>query len=45
MAMKIDNRAAYIGTVINALTDLPKALARVENLRQKDLSLVEGGVG
>lgn len=45
MAIKIDKSAAYIGTVMNALTDLPTALALVENWRQKDLSLVEGGVG
>jgi hypothetical protein len=45
MAIKIDKSAAYIGTVMKALTDFPKALALVENLRQKDFSLVEGGVG
>lgn len=45
MAIKIDKRAAYIGTVMNALTDFPTALALVENRRQKDLNLVDGGVG
>jgi len=45
MAIKIESRAAYIGTVMKALTDFKKLLLFVENLRQKAANLVEGGVG
>jgi hypothetical protein len=45
MAMKIESSAAYIGTVMKALTDFKKALPFVWNLRQKAANLVAGGVG
>jgi len=45
MAIKIESKAAYIGTVMNALTDFMMAFPLVWNLRQKAANLVEGGVG
>ena len=45
MAIKIESRAAYIGTVMKALTDFKKALPLVRNLREKAANLVVGGAG
>jgi len=45
MAIKIESRAAYIGTVMNALTDFPMTLALAEIFRHMERSRVEGGVG
>jgi hypothetical protein len=45
MAIKIESKAAYIGTVMKALTDFKNALPLVWNLREKAANLVEGGVG
>jgi hypothetical protein len=43
MAIKIESRAAYIGTVMKALTDFKIALPLVWNLREKAANLVAGG--
>jgi len=45
MAIKIESRAAYIGTVMKALTDFKKALPFVWNWRLNAANLVAGGVG
>lgn len=45
MAMKIESKAAYIGTVMKLLTALSVAFDLVWSLRQNDLSRVDGGVG
>lgn len=45
MAIKIESKAAYIGTVMKALTDFKKALPFVWNWRLNAANLVEGGVG
>jgi len=45
MAIKIESRAAYIGTVMKALTDFKIALPLVLNLREKAANLVVGGAG
>lgn len=44
MAMKIESKAAYMGTVMKALTDLSVDFAFVWNFRQIDLIRVDGGV-
>jgi hypothetical protein len=45
MAIKIESRAAYMGTVMKALTDFPTALLLAVNFRQKAANLVAGGEG
>lgn len=45
MAIKIESKAAYIGTVMKLLTDLRTVFDFAWNLRQYDLARVEGGVG
>ena len=45
MAMKIESRAAYIGTVMKLFTALSVVLDFALNLRQIDLIREEGGVG
>jgi hypothetical protein len=43
MAMKIESKAAYIGTVMNELTDLRIDLVLTDILRMIEASRVEGG--
>lgn len=43
MAMKMDKRAAYIGTVMKALTDLPNARSLTPARRVNDWNLEDGG--